>query len=128
MTPPPFSVLRQFMRPRPPAERCDLCSAVLPSQHQHLLEVAPRRLLCSCDPCAILFSAQEGARFRRVPQLLEALDDFRLSDALWEGLRIPINMAFFCRTAAGNVQAYYPSPAGATESLLPLETWRELEE
>src|SRR5207237_5374445 len=39
----------------------------------------------------------------------------------------PIGLAFFfSRTPAGKVVALYPSPAGATESLLPLEAWEEL--
>ncbi len=33
---------------------------------------------------------------------------------------------FFHSTAAGKVIALYPSPAGATESLLDLESWEEL--
>jgi hypothetical protein len=125
----PFSLLRQFLRPRSPAERCELCSAVLAPEHMHLLDPARRQLVCSCSPCALLFSGQEGGRFLRVPSVLEALRDFRLTDAQWESLHIPINMAFFCHgAAAGKVQAYYPSPAGATESLLTLEAWQELED
>jgi hypothetical protein len=47
-----------------------------------------------------------------------------MTDAQWEGLRVPINMAFFFEsTPAHKVVALYPSPAGATESLLELETW-----
>ena len=34
---------------------------------------------------------------------------------------------FFHSTAAGRVQAFYPSPMGPTESLLGLEAWAELE-
>jgi hypothetical protein len=40
---------------------------------------------------------------------------------------VPISMAFFFRsTPDARVIAFYPSPAGATESLLPLETWSEI--
>jgi hypothetical protein len=40
---------------------------------------------------------------------------------------IPINLAFFYQdSAAGKVRAMYPSPAGATESLLSLESWEEI--
>jgi hypothetical protein len=40
---------------------------------------------------------------------------------------IPINLAFFYRdSAAGKVMAMYPSPAGAIESLLSLESWSEI--
>jgi len=38
-----------------------------------------------------------------------------------------VNMVYIFRdTAAKRVMAYYPSPAGATESLLSLECWQEL--
>jgi hypothetical protein len=40
---------------------------------------------------------------------------------------VPINLAFFYRDcAADKVLAMYPSPAGATESLLTLESWQEI--
>jgi hypothetical protein len=40
---------------------------------------------------------------------------------------IPINIAFFMRNSlTGRMTAFYPSPAGATESLLDLEVWNEL--
>jgi hypothetical protein len=58
-----------------------------------------------------------------------SLEKFHLSDAQWESLRIPINMAFFYRsTPDARMVAFYPSPAGATESQLALETWSELED
>ncbi len=45
-----------------------------------------------------------------------------------EGLHLPIQLAFFFKTGTtGQVVAFYPSPAGATESLLSLEAWQELE-
>jgi hypothetical protein len=55
------------------------------------------------------------------------LDGFAMSEGQWESLSVPINLAFFFHsTPAGRVVAFYPSPAGATESLLPLESWQEL--
>jgi hypothetical protein len=45
----------------------------------------------------------------------------------WESLMIPINLAFFYYdTAGGRMMAMYPSPAGAIESLLSLESWAEI--
>jgi hypothetical protein len=107
------------------AERCDLCGApILPDpEHRHLMEVATREILCVCRPCAILFddqAASEG-RYRIVPGRLLNLAEFEMSEAQWEGLRIPVDMAFFFyNTPAGKVVAYYPSPMGPTESLLEL--------
>ena len=50
-----------------------------------------------------------------------------MTDAQWDSLMIPINMAFFFRSSPeARVVAMYPSPAGATESLLSLEAWNEI--
>jgi hypothetical protein len=123
----PFAALRGLVRTRPPAERCDLCGTGLPADHPHLIESASRRLVCSCGACAILLSGRPDAPYRRVPRRVQHLPDLRLTDAQWEGLHVPINLAFFVpTTAADRVVALYPSPAGATESFLTPEAWREL--
>ena len=45
----------------------------------------------------------------------------------WESLQIPVGVAFFfLNSSLGRVAAFYPGPAGATESLLALETWERL--
>jgi hypothetical protein len=50
-----------------------------------------------------------------------------MTDAQWESFSIPINMAFFVKRADASTPAvYYPSPAGATESLLTAEAWQEI--
>lgn len=121
----PVSALRRFARARPAQERCELCSAPLAAQHAHLLELARRQLVCACEPCAFLFSSPTAERYRRVSRRAERLSDFRLSDAQWQSLYIPIGLAFFiCRV--DGVTALYPSPAGATECTLDLAAWDEL--
>ncbi len=121
------SFLRQFTRRRPATERCELCSAELSPDHQHLLEPTARQILCSCDGCAVLFCGQSGAHYLRVPRRIRCLSDFQMTDLQWEALMIPINLAFFYRdTAAAKMMAMYPSPAGAIESLLSLEAWTEI--
>lgn len=123
-----FGALRQFVRRKRNVERCELCSAEVSAEHPHLIEPASRKLLCACDACAILFSGM-GTKYKRVPRRVLALEAFHLSDGQWESLMIPISMAFFFRsTPDGRVVAFYPSPAGATESLLPLETWKDIED
>jgi hypothetical protein len=118
-----LDVLKRFIRARSvTAERCDLCSIELGENHPHLVEPATRRLVCACQACAILFSGAAETRYRRVPETVQYLPDFQLSDAQWEGLMIPINMAFFFQSSeAGKVIVLYPSPAGATESLIELD-------
>jgi hypothetical protein len=123
----PFAVLRRFVRQRAPVEHCELCSAELPGEHEHLVDLTTRQLACSCQACAILFSGKANTKYRRVPRRLRSLPNFQLTEAQWESLLIPIGMAFFFRSSvAGKVIALYPSPAGATESLLDLESWDEI--
>jgi Family of unknown function (DUF5947) len=123
----PFGTLRQFIRRKRTTEVCELCSQELGPEHAHLLELAKHKLLCSCEGCALLFSSQSNARYKRVPRRIQLLRDFQMSDAEWEGLLIPINMAFFFKSSVhSTVTALYPSPAGATESLLTLDSWSDI--
>src|SRR4051794_11855407 len=92
---PPLSALRQFVRPRTKQERCELCGNPLPTTHQHLIELANHRMVCSCDACAILFSDKNTKKFRRIPRRIQPLPDFQLTDEQWETLHLPINLAFF---------------------------------
>ncbi len=138
-----FSTLRRFAQESEKApeeataaaaevaqERCELCSEPIPPEHRHLLEVSTREIMCSCRACSILFdrkAASEG-KYRLIPDRRLFLADFEMSDAQWESLRIPVDMAFFFHSApAERVVAFYPSPMGPTESLLKLSAWEELE-
>ena len=124
-----FETLRQFARKpqRQREEKCEMCSATLRSEHAHLIELTQRRLHCTCDACAMLFSGQAGTKYRRVPRDIRLLASFNMTDAEWDGLLIPINLAFFMQNSVDSrVSALYPSPAGATESLLPLEAWSSI--
>ena len=98
---------------------------------------APSTTICSTPPSgaspapagrARCCSARRpGTKYKRVPRDVTALDGLTISDAQWEALRLPIDLAFFYHsTPQARVVACYPSPAGATESLLELETWQEL--
>ena len=125
-----FSTLRGLAAPRPavPAgERCELCGLALGPEHRHLFENATRKIICSCDPCALRFENVLEGRFKLIPRDVHSLPGFRMDDAAWESLALPIGLAFFFYdTKSAKMVAYYPSPAGATESLLPLEAWQTL--
>lgn len=123
-----FENLRRVTRSRNPgAEHCELCSAELAPLHCHLLAPQTRAIVCSCDACAVLFTMQQGQNYRRIPRSIRFLSGFVLSDAQWESLNIPINLAFFCSTGTPpRPTAFYPSPAGSVESLLDLESWNEI--
>jgi hypothetical protein len=113
-------------------ERCDLCSAVLGERHDHLIDPHVRDLRCACQACASLFAQTgpiEGRRWKRVRYRADRLDAFHLGDDSWAALGIPIELAFFFRSSRDErVVAMYPSPAGATESLLSLDAWTRVED
>jgi hypothetical protein len=128
-----FGALRQFTRSRrsssEPLERCELCGAGLGQEHPHLVELATRNIVCACDACALLFDNAAVAKYKRVSRRAFRLADFEMTDAQWDGLLIPINMAFLFRSSPEKrVIALYPSPAGAVESLLSMEAWQEMEQ
>ncbi len=111
-------------------ERCELCSAPIPADHRHLLDLHSRELMCACQACTILFDRREAGagHYRLVGDRRLRVGDLELDDVAWEELRLPVEMAFFFHnSAAERVQAFYPSPMGPTESLLGLEAWTALE-
>jgi hypothetical protein len=136
--PPAASRLRRLARgseraerPQPTGERCELCGAPLPGEHRHLVDLGSRALMCACRACTLLFDhrAAGGGHYRLVPDRRVRVIDLELGDTLWERLRIPVEMAFFFRsTPVGRTVAFYPGPAGATESTLDLAAWREVED
>jgi len=125
-----LSALRRFLvepaDQAPAQEVCEMCATPVPPQHPHLVQVAERRMICACGPCGFLFSnpGAGGGGYRRVPDRYLTDSDFELTDAQWDQLQIPVGMAFFLdNSTQGKIIACYPSPAGATESELGLETW-----
>ena len=118
-------------RPEPAAaETCELCGEPIASDHRHLVDLSTRGLLCICRACTLLFDSRAagGGQRRLVPDRRLGIEGFVLDEALWQRLGIPVDMAFFFRSSqAGRVVAFYPGPAGATESLLELAAWEELE-
>jgi hypothetical protein len=124
--------LRRFLVTDPvPAEvelRCELCATPLPPEHPHLVQVAQRRLLCTCGPCGVLFDnpGAGGGGYARVPDRVLTDPGSTLTDAQWDALQIPVGLAFFLHNSVrGAVVACYPSPAGATESELTLTAWAD---
>jgi Family of unknown function (DUF5947) len=118
------------LQPKPrPGERCELCAALIPDEHGHVVDLESRALMCACRPCYLVFAPQGagGTRFRAVPDRYVSFPDFALSPSQWDALQIPVGVAFFfMNSALDHVAAFYPSPAGATESLLSLDSWDEI--
>ena len=122
----PLAVLARIRASRPapsPYERCEMCGAPMADDHPHVVNVGSRSLLCTCRPCYLLFTDDDAAlAYRAVPDRYLSFPD--LAAPVWEELELPVGMAFvFANSALGRVAAFYPGPAGATESELSLEAW-----
>jgi len=127
----PLAALRRFVPPRAPLEQCEMCGVAIPPDpdHRHLLDTTNRQMCCVCTACALSLSGGQASanRFRLVPTRILALPEFQMTDAIWGGVLIPVGMAFFFfNSAEGKMMAYYPSPAGATESLLSPDAWEAI--
>lgn len=122
------SGLRRFLEPPPPREeRCELCDSPLPEEHRHLVDTRRRGLVCACAACATLLvpATTGGGRFRAVPDRCLTDPALDLPAATWQGLGIPVSMAFFFHNSElDRLVVLYPSPAGATESEVDPDVWR----
>ncbi|MGA8118155.1 MAG: DUF5947 family protein [Actinocatenispora sp.] len=122
--------LRRFRTPadRPPVgEHCDMCAEPIGSEHSHVVDTQSRALECTCRGCYLLFTqpGAAGGRHRAVPDRYRHSPSFASGAALFDAIGIPVRMAFFLTSSAvERTVAFYPSPAGATESQLSTEAWR----
>jgi hypothetical protein len=114
--------------PEPAGERCEMCSESIADEHQHVVDVAGRELMCVCRACYLLFTDNSAdLRYRAVPDRYLAFGDFALDRRAWEALQIPVGVAFFfTNSALGRTVAFYPGPAGATECELDLDAWNAI--
>ncbi|MDJ0346102.1 DUF5947 family protein [Streptomyces sp. H10-C2] len=113
-------------RPQPVAgERCEMCAESIDPRHSHVVNLESRALMCSCRACYLLFSDQEAhLRYRAVPERYLSFDGPAVDERTWDTLQIPVGLAFLFRNSVqGRTIAFYPGPAGATESELPLDAW-----
>ncbi len=130
----PLAVLQRIRETQPreiprAGEVCELCTEPIADDHGHLVDLEARNLMCACRGCYLLFISEGagGAHFKSVPDRYLAFSDFELSPEQWDNLQIPVSVAFFfLNSSLGRVAAFYPGPAGATESELPLDTWAEV--
>lgn len=131
MTTGPLSTLRRIAGTRPPpvtGERCDMCAEPINSDHPHVVSLESRALMCTCRGCYLLFTDQEAQlRYRAVPDRYLSFPGFTTDRGQWEELQIPVGLAFlFHNSAQDRTIAFYPGPAGATESELPLGAWEQI--
>lgn len=125
----PYDVLARITSarsaPEAAGERCEMCSESIADEHQHVVNVASRQLMCVCRACYLLFTdTQAELHYRAVPDRYLAFPNFALDRRAWDALQIPVGVAFFfTNSALRRTVAFYPGPAGACESELDLDAW-----
>jgi hypothetical protein len=127
----PLAVLQRMRAGRPaqsPYERCEMCGETIADEHSHVVNIGARALMCTCRACYLLFTERDAAlAYRAVPDRYLCFPTLELGPAVWDDLQIPVGVAFFFHNSAmGRMVAFYPSPAGATESELPLGAWDDV--
>jgi hypothetical protein len=127
----PLAALRRVTQSRPqqdPGERCEMCAAPIPAEHSHVVNLDSRGLMCTCRACYLLFTDETAAlRYRAVPERYLSFGEFTLDARAWDELQIPVGLAFlFQNSLQQRTIAFYPGPAGATESELPLAAWQRI--
>ncbi len=127
----PLASLRRIASTRPEpvvGERCEMCAATIAEEHQHVVNLESRVLMCTCRGCYLLFTAEHAElRYRAVPDRYLSFPDFEFGAREWDELQIPVGLAFlFKNSVQGRIIAFYPGPAGATESELPLDAWSRI--
>ncbi|MFE3025070.1 DUF5947 family protein [Nocardia tengchongensis] len=126
---PAFGVLRRLATsppaPAPAGERCEMCGEGIADTHSHVVNIEGRQLMCVCRACYLLFTDRTAnLHYRAVPDRCLAFPGVGIGPGEWDALQIPVGLAFFFRNSAlGRTVAFYPGPAGATESELPLDQW-----
>jgi hypothetical protein len=125
--------LRRIISERPApvvGERCEMCAEPITDDHPHVVDLESRALMCTCRGCYLLFTAEDAKlRYRAVPDRYLSFPDITVDARQYDELEIPVGLAFlFNSSVLDRTVAFYPGPAGATESELPLEAWTRVVE
>jgi hypothetical protein len=108
-----------------------MCATPVGAEHSHIVNVENRSLMCACRACYLLFTLEAASKgkYRAAPDRYSYESSFRLDESQWEEFQIPVRIAFFFfNSTMKRMVAFYPSPAGATESTLSLAAWRNLQD
>jgi hypothetical protein len=107
-----------------------MCAVPIADEHSHVVNLDSRALLCTCRACYLLFTDEAAnLRYRAVPERYLSFAESPLDARAWDELQIPVGLAFLFRNSVQErTIAFYPSPAGATESELPLQAWERIVE
>ena len=90
----PLATLRRIPNTRPvvaAGERCEMCAQPIADEHQHVVGLETRTLMCTCRGCYLLFTDQHAElRYRAVPDRYLSFPDFVFDAVAWDELQIPV--------------------------------------
>ncbi|MGH3448338.1 MAG: DUF5947 family protein, partial [Nocardioidaceae bacterium] len=88
-----LAVLRSMKARKPPdptVQRCDMCAEQINDEHQHVVDLHSRALMCTCRACYLLFvSTDAQIRYRAVPERYLSFPTLSLQASQWDTLQIP---------------------------------------
>jgi hypothetical protein len=121
------STVHVSARRRHELKHCDVCGMVVEFQPSYLVHPASRRLMFCCETCATNLVGGGSGKYRRVPKSVQILADLKMSDAQWDSLSLPINLAFLYYSSPDRgVLVVCPSASGPNEIALPAPQWEDL--
>jgi hypothetical protein len=131
---PGTTAVQEFGRAAAAEEACEFCAETIPAHHDHVADTGGPTLMCACRACYLLFTSTGAGmamggrgRYKAVPDRYRSDVARPLSAAEYDALEIPVGLAFFLRSSGSeDTRAFYPSPAGVTESQLNLEAWTQI--
>ena len=126
---PPLASLRRITSNRPApvvGERCEMCAEPIGDEHQHVVNLESRGLMCTCRGCYLLFTAETGRAAlprgaRPLPVVPRLRPRPRGSGTSWRS-RSGWRSCSATRCWTGSSRST-PARPGATESELPLDAW-----
>jgi hypothetical protein len=123
----PLGALQRLAAKSSELEQCDFCSVSLETTHRHVLELATRKILCTCTPCGLRFEGVVGGKYKLIPRRARILPHLQLSEEQWASLGLPVELAFIFQSSLQKRPiALYPSPGGPIESSISLVSWEAL--
>jgi len=124
--PPAYGAVR-VPRRHPQIRYCDVCGTTAEFRHWQLVHVPTRRLICCCEACTSALTKWHDGQYRRVPQSIEMLPDFCMTESQWDRLKLPINLGFLYYSSPDRrVLSVYPGAFEAIGGKSPAGLWEEL--
>jgi hypothetical protein len=114
--------LRRYLDDAGEPAECELCAGPLEHEHRHVVEVRARRILCACDPCALLFAGPSTRRFRTIPEHVRRETPFTAQEA-WDALGLADGSFVLFGSGDQRWIAVEPCATGGAERVLDPVRW-----